>query len=101
MRLIIFHNLKNISLVVQIFGNLKIYPYRKIERERNIKQENTEKERKREITNKTNRKEIWFDFHIRCRGENIAKGLPPFSKKPKVYAKQLCYEIPNFTFNDK
>ena len=31
---------------------------------------------------KKNRKEVWFDFHM--------KNL-----------KNLCYDIPNFTFNDK
>ena len=52
----IFHNFKNISQVDQILGE------------------------QRESTNKTIRKEVWFDFHIRHRGENIAKCLPPFSK---------------------
>ena len=42
----------------------------------------TEKQRERAQT-KTNRKEIWFDFHN------------------KKNLKHLCYEIPNFTFNAK
>ena len=49
LRLMIFHNFKNISQVDQILGE------------------------QRESTNKTIRKEVWFDFHIRHRGENIAK----------------------------
>ena len=44
---------------------------------------------------------MWFDFHIRQRGENIAKGLPTFSKNWMFMQnlKHLCYEILNFTFN--
>ena len=30
----------------------------------------------RESTNKTNTTEVWFNFHIKYRGENIAKSLP-------------------------
>ena len=84
----IFHNLKSITLVdLQIFGNLGIREKER-ERKRERKRENiyrereTEKQRNRdrESANKTNRKEVWFGFHIRYRGENIAKGLPPFSK---------------------
>ena len=49
-----------------------------------------------------NRK-VWFDFHIRYRGENIAKGLAPFSKNSRSMQslKHLCYKIRNSTFNDK
>ena len=36
--------------------------------------------REREKDNKPNRKELWFDFHIRYRAENIAYDLPPFGK---------------------
>ena len=54
-----------------------IYIY-KVKQIKKQKQANTERER--ESTNKANRKEVWFDFHIRYRGENIAKGLPPFRK---------------------
>ena len=32
------------------------------------------------IERKTNREEKRFDFHMRYRGENIPKCLPPFSK---------------------
>ena len=31
-------------------------------------------------TNKVNRKKMWFDFHIRYRGENKAKGSPSSRK---------------------
>ena len=41
-----------------------------------------DRETERESTDKTNRKEVWFDFHM----QNL---------------KHLCYVIPNFTFNDK
>ena len=48
-----------------------MYIQREIERER---------DRQAESTNKTNRREVWFDFHTRYRDENIAKSLPTFSK---------------------
>ena len=62
---------------------------REIERERERERER-EKERERQTdrqtdrqsTCKTNRREVWCDFHM----QNL---------------KHLCYEIPNFTFNDK
>ena len=56
LRLIIFHNLKNISLVDHILKN----------------------ETERESTNKTNRTEVWFDFHIRYRVEKHRKGFGAF-----------------------
>ena len=58
---------------------------------------------KRESTNQRNRREVLFDFHIRYRGENIAKGLPRFSKtwRSTQNLKHLCYDIPSFTFNEK
>ena len=59
LRLIIFHNLKNISLVDHILKN------------------ETERERER-AQNKTNRKEVWFDFHIRYRVEKHRKGFGAF-----------------------
>ena len=62
----IFHNLKNVSLVDQIFGNLGI-------------QRQTEKQKERGQT-KQIEKEVWFDLHIRYGGENIANGLPTFIK---------------------
>ena len=60
------------------------------------------KERERESTNKTNRNEVSFDFHLRYIGENIPKLLPSFNKnwRSMQNLKHLCYEIPNFTFND-
>ena len=53
-----------------------IHTYIYIYKERKTETEKQEKE----STNKANGKEVWFDFHIRYRGENIAKGSPPFSK---------------------
>ena len=38
--------------------------------------------RKRESTDKIIRKEVWLDFHL----QNL---------------KHICYEVPNFAFNDK
>ena len=49
--------------------NVYIYKERKKERDR-------QKNRERESTNKTNTTEVWFNFHIKYRGENIAKSLP-------------------------
>ena len=48
-----------------------MYIYIKKERKRQA-----EKQRERESTNKTNTTEVWFNFHIKYRGENIAKSLP-------------------------
>ena len=56
---------------------------RKRERERERERERArhrERQRNRESTNKTNRKEVGFEFHIRHRDENIANSLPTFSK---------------------
>ena len=64
----IFHNLKRISLL-DLYMNIYIYIY-------------IYKERQRDSTDKTNRKEVWFDFHM----QNL---------------KYSCYEVPNFTFNDR
>ena len=55
-----------------------IYIYKEKQRQRNRNRE-TQKEIEREHKQR-NRKEVWFDFQIRYRGENIAKGLPPFRK---------------------
>ena len=98
LRSVIFHNFKNISLADQIFGNLEIYVYIYKERDKD-----GARETKKENTKKTNRKEVWFNFHIRYRGGNIAKGLPPFSKtwRSMQNLKHLCYEILNFIFDDK
>ena len=57
-------------IYIHTYIHIYIYQERKTE---------TEKQEK-ESTNKANGKEVWFDFHIRYRGENIAKGSPPFSK---------------------
>ena len=48
LRWMIFHNLKRISLL-NLYMNIYIYIY---------------KERQRDSTDKTNRKEVWFDFHM-------------------------------------
>ena len=68
----IFHNLKRISLL-DLYMNIYIYIYIYIY---------IHKERQRDSTDKTNRKEVWFDFHM----QNL---------------KYSCYEVPNFTFNDR
>ena len=68
LRWMIFHNLKRISLL-DLYMNIYIYIY-------------IHKERQRDSTDKTNRKEEWFDFHM----QNL---------------KYSCYEVPNFTFNDR
>ena len=59
-----------------LFSYIYIHTYIYIYQERKTETEKQEKE----STNKANGKEVWFDFHIRYRGENIAKGSPPFSK---------------------
>ena len=60
-----------ISVCVYLYMYVYVYIEREIERER---------DRQTESTNKTNRREVWFDFHTRYRDENIAKSLPTFSK---------------------
>ena len=39
------------------------------------RQRSRNRETRRESTNKTNKNVVWLDFHIRYRGENIAKAL--------------------------
>ena len=51
-----------------------IYIYKEKQRQRNRSRET------QRLHKKANRKEVWLNFHIRYRGENIAKGLPPFGK---------------------
>ena len=54
--------------------HVKLYIYKEKQRQRNRSRET------QRLHKKANRKEVWLNFHIRYRGENIAKGLPPFGK---------------------
>ena len=72
--------MRSIPLVDQIFGQLGICIYIYIERERERKRERVRESIYVYIERETNSNEVWFNFHIRYRGENIAKGLPLFSK---------------------
>ena len=69
----------NIYLYIYVCMYIWVYRFAYVYIER---QRDRETERQRESTDKTNRKEVWFDFHM----QNL---------------KHLCYVIPNFTFNDK
>ena len=73
---------ENSCYILTYHVKLHIYIYiyiKKKQRHRNRNRE-TQRERERENTNKANRREVWFDFYIRCMRENIAKGSPPFRK---------------------
>ena len=72
-------------------------------RQRKAEVTENQRERERDSKTKTNKKEEWFHFYIKYRVKNIAKGLPPCTKKwkPVQNIKHLCYQIQNFTLNDK
>ena len=48
---------------------------------RQRKAEITENQRERDSKTETNKKEEWSHFYIKYRVKNIAKGLPPSTKK--------------------